>query len=126
MTLIAVPRPQTRINPNRPVSSLLLTQVQHLHEAEKNLPLRFRSERYIKAIQTEGEAAEYIQEVTEAIHQAHSEASAERARRTRKPGIAIAAVAQPSKKARGRLKVKAKVKVKTTTRSKNSKRTPKK
>jgi len=94
MTLIHVPRPpKSAYDPDRPISSLLKAQVEHLREAESKLPLRYRSERYIKAIQTEGEAAEYIREVTEAIHDAHEDA--ERARRApkRKRGLEIAAVA---------------------------------
>ena len=94
MTLIHVPRPpEDAYDPARPISSLLKAQVEHLREAESKLPLRYRSERYVKAIQTEGEAAEYIREVTEAIHAAHEDA--ERARRAPKPkrGLEIAAVA---------------------------------
>lgn len=79
MALIAVPRPsKNAMNPNRPVSSLLLAQVQHLHHAERRLPLRYRSEIYTHAIRTEGEAARYIREVTEAIHLAHAHAAAAR------------------------------------------------
>ena len=87
MSVIRVPKPQGKFDPSRPVSSLLSTQVQHLHEAEKNLPPRYHSEHYIKTIRTEGEAAEYIRDVTEAIYAAHSEAEAQRARR----GFALAA-----------------------------------
>lgn len=95
MTVIKVPRPpQGTSNPDRPASSLLLTQVAHLHEAEKSLPLRFRSEQYIKTITTEGEAASYIREVTEAIHRAHEEARRRRLAIQRKPKIEIAAVAE--------------------------------
>ncbi|MGB8583743.1 MAG: hypothetical protein WCD47_23210, partial [Candidatus Sulfotelmatobacter sp.] len=43
---------------------------------------------YINAIKTEGEAADYVRQVTEAIHGAHQTAAAKRARsrvkRTRK------------------------------------------
>jgi hypothetical protein len=101
MALIRVPRPKDAYDPNRPMGSLLKAQVEHLREAESKLPLRYRDEidTYIKAIRTEGEAARYIQKVTEAIHDAH--ADAERARHTRehKPAsarkrvIEIAAVA---------------------------------
>ena len=104
MALIHVPRPKNAYDPNRPMGSLLKAQVEHLREAESKLPLRYRNEidTYIKAIKTEGEAARYIQKVTEAIHDAH--ADAERARRTRerKPAAArkrvieIAAVADES------------------------------
>lgn len=94
MTLIHVPRPpKSAYDPSRPVSSLLKTQIDHLREAESKLPLRYRSEVYSKAIKTEGEAARYIRDVTEAIHLAHEDA--ERARRAprRKRGIEIAAAA---------------------------------
>ncbi|MGB8064381.1 MAG: hypothetical protein WCF26_21005 [Candidatus Sulfotelmatobacter sp.] len=94
MTVIKVPKPpRSAYDPNRPMSSLLKMQVEHLLEAEKRLPSRYRNEVYVNAIRTEGEAANYIRAVTEAIHEAH--ADAERARRTpkRKRGIEIAAVA---------------------------------
>src|SRR5271169_6377806 len=101
MDPIIVPRPKGVRNPDRAVSSLLLAQVKHLREAEKNLPPRYRSDIFSHsgifshAIQTEGEAARYISAVTEAIHAAHDDAAAERVRRARKPKevITIAAVA---------------------------------
>jgi len=89
MTLVHVPRPpQSALNPDRPVNTLLKAQIQHLHEAERNLPPRHRTDIYINAIKTEGEAAEYIRRVTTAIHKAHEEAAAKRGR-----GIVIAAAA---------------------------------
>jgi len=89
MTLVHVPRPpQSALNPDRPVSALLKAQIQHLHDAERNLPPRHRTDIYINAIKTEGEAADYIRQVTTAIHKAHEEAAAKRGR-----GIAIAAAA---------------------------------
>jgi len=96
MVAIQVPRPpKSAFNPNRPVSALLKAQVEYLHEAERRLPLRYRSETYINAIKTEGEASEYIREVTEAIHNAHAEAAAARVRVVpkRRAVIEIAAVA---------------------------------
>jgi len=96
MTLIHVPRPpKSAFDPNRPVSSLLKAQMEHLHHAANKLPLRYRSEIYVNAIQTEGEAARYIREVTEAIHSAHGDAAAQRAKAApkRKRVIEIAAVA---------------------------------
>jgi glyceraldehyde-3-phosphate dehydrogenase/erythrose-4-phosphate dehydrogenase len=96
MTLIHVPRlPKNAFDPNRPVSALLRAQIEYLHDAERRLPLRYRSEVYINAIKTEGEAAKYIREVTEAIHDAHAEAMAARVRvpSKRKRMIEIAAVA---------------------------------
>ncbi len=96
MTLIHVPRPpRNAYDPNRPVSALLKAQVEYLHDAERRLPSHYRGEIYINAIKTEGEAAKYIREVTEAIHEAHEEAAAARTRVApkRKRVIEIAAVA---------------------------------
>jgi hypothetical protein len=89
------PPPEGAMNKNRPVSGLLKAQILHLHEAERRLPLRHHADIYINAIKTEGEAAEYIQRVTEAIHEAHAAAAARRARPKlkREDVIEIAAVA---------------------------------
>ncbi|HVB57396.1 MAG TPA: hypothetical protein VNE63_13365 [Candidatus Acidoferrales bacterium] len=81
MPIIPVPRPSKKaMNPDRPINCLLLAQVEHLQHAECRLPLRYRSKIYTHAIRTEGEAARYIREVTEAIHKAHGDAAAERAK----------------------------------------------
>jgi len=107
MAVIHVPRPSKKkaMNPNRPVSSLLLTQVSHLQHAERRLPLRYRTEIYTHAIRTEGEAAAYIHEVTEAIREAHANAAARRTgtRRGRR-GLQIAAAAAKSKRKPARKK----------------------
>lgn len=94
MTLIHVPRPpKNAYDPDRPVTSLLKSQVEHLRKAESELPLRYRSEIYIHAIKTEGEAARYIREVTEAIHAAHEDATRARRAPKRRRGLEIAAAA---------------------------------
>jgi hypothetical protein len=94
MVLIHVPKPpKNAYNPDRPMGSLLKSQIDHLREAESKLPLRYRSEVYVKAVRTEGEAAKYIREVTEAIHEAHEEAQRRRRAPKRKRVIEIAAVA---------------------------------
>lgn len=94
MALISVPKPKNAYDPNRPMGSLLKSQVEHLREAESKLPLRYRTDLYIRAIKTEGEAAEYIREVTEAIHLAHEHAERKRHAPKKKKGvIEIAAVA---------------------------------
>jgi hypothetical protein len=96
MTLVHVPKPpKSAYDPTRPVSALLKAQIEYLHEAERRLPLRYRSEIYVNAIKTEGEAARYIREVTEAIHDAHGEAASKRTRVVpkRRHVIEIAAVA---------------------------------
>lgn len=96
MPMISVPKlAKGSYNPDRPAGSLLMSQVEHLREAESKLPLKYRSEIYVRAIRTEGEAARYIKEVTEAIHEAHDDAARARMRRApkRKKVISIAAVA---------------------------------
>ena len=112
MALIHVPRPpKSACDPKRPVSSLLKAQMEHLHEAEKRLPTRYHSEIYVNAIKTEGEAANYIRKVTEAIHRAHKDAEdARRMKLLPRPEreIAIAAVAdepperKPAKDTKGK------------------------
>jgi hypothetical protein len=100
MDVIPVPRPsKNAMNPDRPANALLLSQVEHFRKAERDLPLRYRSDIYVKAIKTEREASRYIREVTEAIHQAHEDAAAERAKiASRRPqrGITLAASAAKS------------------------------
>ncbi len=95
MALVHVPKPKNAYDPDRPVGSLLKSQVEHLREAESKLPLRYRQEieTYIKAVKTEGEAARYIRAVTEAIHQAHDDAERERRAPKHERGIALAAAA---------------------------------
>lgn len=69
MTIIRVPRPpQSAMNKDRPVSSLLKNQILHLQEAEFRLPARDQTNIYINKIKTEGEAAEYIRRVTAKLH----------------------------------------------------------
>src|ERR1035437_2890204 len=106
MTVIKVPRPpQSAMDLNRPISSLLKKQVEYLYEAEKRLPTKYQSEIYINAIKTEGEAANYTRAVTEAIRSAHGEAAAARTRRAapaRKRVIEIAAVADEAAERRRR------------------------
>jgi hypothetical protein len=95
MTIIKVPRPpQSAMDPDRPVNALLLAQVHHLQHAERRIPLRYRTQIYVHAIKTEGEAALYIRQMTEAIHQAHRDAAVQRARRALKRVSEIAAAAE--------------------------------
>jgi hypothetical protein len=126
MAVIKVPKPQGVIDPNRPVNALLKAQIEHLHEAERALPLKYRSEIYIRAIQTEGEAAEYIQEITEAIHAAHAEAERKRASRATKkkgrPVISIAAVADERSRGKAASRPVAKKSQKKNASKKKSKR----
>jgi hypothetical protein len=111
VTIIDVPRPsKNAMDPDRPVSALLLAQIQHLQHAEQRLPLRHRTSIYTHAIRTEGEAARYIREVTEAIHRAHAEAAAERVKpgRLRKPGRIAAAAERLARQGRSKAKANSK------------------
>ena len=106
MTMIRVPQPaKSSFNVNRPVSSLVLSQVEHMHTAEKRLPLRYRTEIYINAIKTEGEAARYISQVTSAIHRAHSDAAKQRTKPApkRKPEPQMAATGKKKLAAKRRI-----------------------
>jgi hypothetical protein len=98
MTFIPVPKPpKSALNLNRPVSKLLRNQMEHLQEAEFRLPARLQTNVYINAIKTEGEAADYIRRVTQAIHDAHATQVAAEARKSkagkRRRLLEIAAVA---------------------------------
>jgi len=85
---------------DRPVSSLLKTQILHLQEAEFRLPAKYQTNIYIHAIQTEGDAGEYIRQVTKAIHDAHADRiSRVKAKAKPERTFAIAAAAaKPHKK----------------------------
>lgn len=93
MTVIKIPKPPSNAyDPGRPMSSLLKMQIEHLSEAEKRLPSRYRSEIYVNAIRTEGEAANYIRLVTYAIHEAHADAERARHGPKRVRGLGMAAI----------------------------------
>ena len=118
MTVIQVPKPpKSAWDPNRPLSTLLQSQIEHLCEAEKRLPHKYKSQIYTNAIKTEGEAAEYIQKVTAAIQRAHADAARSRSapKRTPKPTgrLAIAAEADESRRTRGAKKASPKKAKKT-------------
>ena len=108
METIDVPKPKGVRNPDRAAGTLLLAHVRHLHEAEKTLPPKYQSGIFHKAIETEFEAARYVQAVTEAIHDAHDDAVKERARRmaARRKVVEIAAAADQgtARKKRARTK----------------------
>jgi hypothetical protein len=108
MTVVYFSKPKSKRDPDRAAGSLLLAQVKHLREAEKGLPPQYHSGIFSHAIQTEGEAARYVRAVTEAIHAAHDDAAAARARKApkRKRGIEIAAVADVTAERKRRAKKK--------------------
>jgi hypothetical protein len=69
MTVIRVPKtPASALNPDRPISALLKNQIVHLQHAEFRLPVRDQTNIYINKIKTEGQAAEYIRQVTAKLH----------------------------------------------------------
>jgi hypothetical protein len=116
MTVVPIPkRPHEAFNPNRPVSSLLKTQILHLREAEKMFPPKYRSGTYINAIKTEGEAAKYIRYVTSTLHMLHGASDGVRV-------AAIAAAAEPARKSKTRTRSKAKSKNKSKNKAKNRKK----
>jgi hypothetical protein len=72
--VIKVPKPpESAFNKNRPVSALLKNQILHLQEAELRFPARDQTNIYINNIKTEGQAAEYIRQVTAKLHPAGSQ-----------------------------------------------------
>jgi len=119
MATIKVPKPpKSAFDKGRPVSSLLRSQLEHLQRAEFRLPADLQTNIYINAIKTEGEAADYIGQVTARLHAAHAGKGAPKA----KGGIALAAAAekaaQKRKSARkppatGRAKTKTRTKAKS-------------
>jgi hypothetical protein len=69
--IIRVPKPgRGAYNPKRPLGSnaLVAAQVQHFVHADSKLPSELRTGVDPASIKTEGEAADYIRKVTEAIH----------------------------------------------------------
>jgi hypothetical protein len=69
MAIIKVPAPpKNAFNKNRPISALLKNQIVHLQEAELRFPARQQTNIYINKIKTEGEAADYIRQVTARLH----------------------------------------------------------
>jgi len=108
MTVIRIPKtPRSAYNENRPVSSLLQTQMLHLREAEKLFPPEHHSDIYINAIKTEAQAAEYIRHVTSTIRRLHEKAAPRVARISR-----IAAAAAPTRGGESGPKTKSKAKSK--------------
>ena len=133
MAVIEVPKPpQSAHNPDRPMGALLRTQVEHMHVAEKQLPSRFRQQidMYPNALRTEGEAAEYIRRVTEAIHAAHADVSVRRPqpKRTNIAVLDIAASAEtaaPSTERASRKRIATRTKAKAQPKAKSKpKRSP--
>jgi len=109
MATIKVPKPpNSAFNKERRVSSLLRAHLEHLQRAEFRLPAELQTNIYINAIKTEGEAAEYIGQVTARLHAAHAGMGAPKAKG--KKVTSMAAMAARAKTKRKSVKVKAKKK----------------
>jgi len=69
-TAIRIPVPPTSaMNKDRPISSLIQAQLEHIHHAESaRLPKEKRDGRHPKDIRKEAEAASYIAAVTGILH----------------------------------------------------------
>jgi hypothetical protein len=69
--VVQVPKPSPNsFNKNRPLTKnlLILNQVKHFREVEKTLPPEQQTRIDVDAIQTEGQAAEYIRKLTKVLH----------------------------------------------------------
>ncbi|SRR5579871_590755 len=83
-------------NPDRPISSLIRTQLLHLHHAEHIVvPEKERTNININTLLTERQASEYIQRVTALLHK-HSKKAVKKPRPARKK-TATKAAGKPKK-----------------------------
>lgn len=71
-------------NPDRPISSLIRTQLLHLHHAEYlAIPEKERTNININTLHTERQASEYIQKVTALLHK-HGKKAAKKSKPVKK------------------------------------------
>jgi hypothetical protein len=121
MAVVRVPKPPaSAFNLERPVSSLLKTQIVHLQEAEFRLPVKDQTNIYINRIKTEGEAADYIRKVTEQLHpEAASKVVPLRKTGKRQTAFAIAASAAPRRKTKKKTATNSSSKAKSKPKSKS-------
>jgi hypothetical protein len=69
--VVRVPKAaRSSYQPHRPLHKnvLLLNQVKHFREIEKDLPAKHQAGTPIESIQTEAQAAEYIRHITKKLH----------------------------------------------------------
>ena len=96
---------------NRPISSLIRTQLLHLHQAEARMPDDKQTNININHLLTERQASEYIAAVTALLHQ-HGKAGAKR--KTKKKTVnksrTVAKKTRPAAKATKKHKSPAKTK----------------
>lgn len=75
-------------NPDRPISSLIRTQLLHLHHAEHIVvPPKERTNININMLHTEREASKYIQKVTALLHK-HGKKAAKKTKPAKKKATA--------------------------------------
>jgi hypothetical protein len=100
MAVINVPKPpKSAFDKNRKLSTLLAWQLEHFQEAEFRLPVDHTTDVYVNAIKTEGDAADYIRQVTKKVHELHGVPIAKPKKKARPGrGLTLAAAAKPSKK----------------------------
>jgi hypothetical protein len=71
-------------NPDRPISSLIRTQLLHLHHAERlRVPPEEHTNININTLHTERQASKYIQKVTALLHK-HGKAAAKKSKKPAK------------------------------------------
>lgn len=85
-------------NHDRPISSLVRTQLLHLHHAEHLVvPQKQRTNININTLHTERQASEYIQQVTTLLHK-HGKPARKKSKPAKKKASAKKAGGKPKKK----------------------------
>ena len=64
----AIEENEKAYNHDRPISSLIMHQLRHLHAAEQRLPPKERSHTNVSTLHTELQASKYIQKVMKKLH----------------------------------------------------------
>ncbi len=64
----AIEEDERAYNHHRPISSLIMHQLHHLHAVEQRLPPKERSYTNVSTLHTELEASKYIQKVMKKLH----------------------------------------------------------
>jgi len=105
MKMIDVPEVEKEAyNPDRPISGLIQMQLVHLSTAEQKLPPKQQTGVNIATLHTEGQAAEYIKNVTAMLHRAGKAKKTKKksAGKQRKPVKAAAKAGKGRKAAKAR------------------------
>lgn len=78
-----IEKDENAYNHDRPISSLVMHQLRHLHAAEQSLPPEERTNVNINLLHTEFEASQYIAQVTSRLHPKAKPRKATRVRRAK-------------------------------------------